>query len=244
LGSLLLNLPRAALGVELTGYEYIVVGSGAGGGPLAARLALAGHKTLLIEAGDDKGSSYNYTVPAYSTRSSEDESMAWDFFVRHYADDARQARDYKHFARLEANANLLPILSPDHGYDGWLGVETAPLTLALSDGQVLSGFLGGAFALGNLTDQIFNIGTLLTGDANKFGPERDKEAGYFQIPLSSKDSKRNGAREFILAVRDAKKADGSKRYPLDVRLNCHVTKVTLDETTTPPRARERNGEKP
>jgi choline dehydrogenase len=307
LGTLLLNLPRAALGVELTGYEYIVVGSGAGGGPLAARLALAGHKTLLIEAGDDKGSSYNYTVPAYSTRSSEDESMAWDFFVRHYADDARQARDYKttwatpgggeytglsppqgstikgtlypravalggcsahnalltiypydsdfdyiadltgdatwragemrkHFARLEANANLLPILSPDHGYDGWLGVETAPLTLALSDGQVLSGFLGGAFALGNLTDQIFNIGTLLTGDANKFGPERDKEAGYFQIPLSSKDSKRNGAREFILAVRDAKKADGSKRYPLDVRLNCHVTKVTLDETTTPPRA--------
>lgn len=35
-------------------YEYIVVGSGAGGGPLACRLAMAGHKTLLIEAGDDQ----------------------------------------------------------------------------------------------------------------------------------------------------------------------------------------------
>ena len=84
-----------ATAVELTGYEYIVVGSGAGGGPLAARLALAGHKTLLIEAGDDQGNNLNYTVPAYSARSSEDDSMAWNFFVRHYADPERQARDFK-----------------------------------------------------------------------------------------------------------------------------------------------------
>jgi choline dehydrogenase len=81
--------------VDLDGYEYVVVGSGAGGGPLAARLALAGHKTLLIEAGDDQGANTNYTVPAYNAKSTEDGTMAWDFFVRHYADDERQARDYK-----------------------------------------------------------------------------------------------------------------------------------------------------
>ena len=34
-------------------FEYIVIGSGAGGGPLAANLAQAGFKVLLMEAGGD-----------------------------------------------------------------------------------------------------------------------------------------------------------------------------------------------
>ena len=34
-------------------YEYIVVGSGAGGGTLAARLAEKGRRVLLLEAGGD-----------------------------------------------------------------------------------------------------------------------------------------------------------------------------------------------
>ena len=84
-----------AKAVDLTGYEYVVVGSGAGGGPLAARLALAGHKTLLIEAGDDQGANVNYTVPAFNARSSEDPNLSWNFYVKHYADETRQARDFK-----------------------------------------------------------------------------------------------------------------------------------------------------
>jgi choline dehydrogenase len=34
-------------------------------------------------------------VPAYNAKVSEDEHLAWNFFVRHYANDTRQARDYK-----------------------------------------------------------------------------------------------------------------------------------------------------
>ncbi|KAF7555062.1 hypothetical protein G7Z17_g2430 [Cylindrodendrum hubeiense] len=90
----LLAAPASVYAVTLSGYEYIIVGSGAGGGPLAARLALAGHKTLLIEAGDDYNT-VNYTVPAYSANASEDPEIAWNFFVHHYADDERQARDFK-----------------------------------------------------------------------------------------------------------------------------------------------------
>ena len=32
-------------------FEYIVVGSGPGGGPIASNLARAGHSVLLLEAG-------------------------------------------------------------------------------------------------------------------------------------------------------------------------------------------------
>jgi choline dehydrogenase len=296
----------AVSAVDLTGYEYVVVGSGAGGGPVAARLAMAGHKTLLIEAGDDQGSNVNYTTPAYNAKASEDEQMAWNFFVRHYADEERQARDHKtsydtpdgsiytgpspppgskmkgtlyprtgtlggctahnamvtiyphqsdfeymatltgdaswepanmrkYFTKLERNHHLLPGL-PGHGYQGWLQTETAPLTIALKDPQLLSLLLGGAFALGNLTNSVLNLATLIAGDANANTHARDIMPGYYQVPLASDDAHRTGSREFVVSVRDARNWDGSKKYPLDVRMNCHVTKIIFDNSTTTPRA--------
>lgn len=76
-------------------FDYIVVGSGAGGGPLAANLARAGFRVLLLEAGGDE-EPYDYQVPAFHARASEDPRFAWNFYVRHYADEARQRRDDKY----------------------------------------------------------------------------------------------------------------------------------------------------
>ncbi len=76
-------------------FEFIIVGSGAGGGPLAANLARQGHKVLLLEAGDDQGENPNYQVPAFHPKSTEDEAMRWDYFVDHYGDEERQKRDTK-----------------------------------------------------------------------------------------------------------------------------------------------------
>jgi len=75
-------------------FDYVIVGSGAGGGPLAANLARAGMVVLLIEAGGEE-ENYHYQVPSFHGLATEDEQYSWDFFVRHYRDDARQQQDSK-----------------------------------------------------------------------------------------------------------------------------------------------------
>ena len=81
-------------------WDYVVVGSGAGGGTVAARLAEGGFRVLLLEAGGDPAAGpgermpEDYQVPAFHPFASENPAMSWDFHVEHYPGPDRPA-DWK-----------------------------------------------------------------------------------------------------------------------------------------------------
>ncbi|KAI1175187.1 choline dehydrogenase [Nemania sp. FL0916] len=76
-------------------YEYVIVGSGPGGAPLAANLAIAGHSVLLIDAGGDYGHLREREAPALANPSSERNEVSWGFFAHHYENEERALKDRK-----------------------------------------------------------------------------------------------------------------------------------------------------
>ncbi|TDZ26558.1 Oxygen-dependent choline dehydrogenase [Colletotrichum orbiculare MAFF 240422] len=295
----------------LASYDYVVVGSGPGGGPLAARLAIAGKKVLLIDAGDDQGDSVPYQVPALSLQSTEYAPMKWDYYTNHYSDLATQKKDSKmtyrtssgelyvglnppagaeplgilypragtlggcsahnalifvyphrsdwdgiakltgdsswsaanmrkYFQRLE-RAEYLPNGIVGHGFNGWLTTTVTDLGLVIKDIKLLTVILSAASAMGkNLIGAIFStitgLGEVLLRDLNVDSSGRDAAEGLYQVPITVDGGRRNGAREFVLDTANARNADGSRKYHLDVKLNTLVTKVRFDRTGAKPRA--------
>ncbi|KAH7336708.1 hypothetical protein BKA65DRAFT_607449 [Rhexocercosporidium sp. MPI-PUGE-AT-0058] len=293
----------------LESYEYIVVGSGPGGGPLAANLAIAGFKVLLIDAGSDEGSAYQQQVPALQLQSTEYTPMKWDYFVNHYQNKTRQVLDSKftwetpsgdlhvgtgapdgskplgilyprsgtlggcsahnalitmyphdsdwtyiqtltrdnswapdkmrsYFKRLERN-RYLPSSIVGHGYNGWLGTALTDLTLVVEDGKLLSLVIAAATAMGkslvgSILATVTGLAGVLTQDLN--APGQTSKEGLYQVPLAIADSTRNGPRDFVLDTANAKNADGSRKYHLDVRLNALVTKIRFRQNGTIPQA--------
>ncbi len=89
-------------------YDYVVVGSGPGGGLVASNLALAGHSVLLIEAGSDATADLGTSVNALSYPTNE--ANQWSFFVKHHSD-----------AETESRYRLLTWTLPDGSY--WIGTK-------------------------------------------------------------------------------------------------------------------------
>jgi choline dehydrogenase len=293
-------------------YDYVVVGSGPGGGPLAARLAIEGYQVLLLDAGDDQGAAAEYQVPAVSLQATEYAPMRWDYYVNHYSNLTQQKRDSKmtyrttsgglyvglsppsgstplgilypragtlggcgshnamitiyphksdwsfirtltgddswapnamreYFKRME-NAEYLPNGIVGHGFNGWLTTSVTSLTLVLADFKLLSLVISAATAMGKSTigfviSTITGLGDVLLRDINADTPDRDSAEGLYQVPIAVDDGKRNGPREFILSVANAKNSDGTRRYHLDLQLNTLVTKLRFSTTTnSKPRA--------
>jgi choline dehydrogenase len=119
----------------------------------------------------------------------------------------------KYFTKLENN-QYLTSTQEGHGYEGWLDTSYQPLDIVTNDPQLGSIVTGATVALSNETDTVVSLETLVAGDANADTAERDTTPAIFQIPLSTIEGKRTGAREFVVAVRDAKTGNGTKAYPL------------------------------
>lgn len=78
-------------------YDYIVVGAGAGGGPLASSLAERGFSVLLVEAGNLREDDKDFMdAPVLHVKASEHPRLSWQYYVNHYSDPNRNRLDSKH----------------------------------------------------------------------------------------------------------------------------------------------------
>ncbi|KAG5335989.1 hypothetical protein C0989_012390 [Termitomyces sp. Mn162] len=192
-------------------YDFIVVGAGAGGGPLASRLAESGYSVLLVDAGHDTVN-FNTTIPAYNIRSLEDPQIELNYTYQEFPDGfpvtrndqwypraralggstvsgpienglekwtcrftpkihnamvniiAGTRQDYdrlaimfndqtwsrdnmqNYFRRIEDNLYLVPLLAPDHGFDGWMKTSTLPVDVFVANPTFLDAQVTALFA--------------------------------------------------------------------------------------------------
>ncbi|KAM0551258.1 hypothetical protein ACHAPJ_008603 [Fusarium lateritium] len=128
--SLLAGLASALPTKNTTDYEFVIVGSGPGGGTLAANLARAGHSVFLIEAGEDQGDSLLQRIPALADQVAEDPTMSWSFYVNNYKNETQARRDSKFTYRL-SNGTLWYGLNPPE--------DAEPLGILYPRGATLGG---------------------------------------------------------------------------------------------------------
>ncbi|USP79930.1 uncharacterized protein yc1106_07204 [Curvularia clavata] len=111
-------IPPQATANSSNTYDYIVTGSGPGGGTIATNLARAGHSVLLIEAGSDATSDIRTQILALNSFGNID--VAWHFFVKHDDDEERLKRYNLLVWRLPNGEYWV---GKDPSVDGYVGAE-------------------------------------------------------------------------------------------------------------------------
>jgi choline dehydrogenase len=95
------EIPDAWKKPETTPLDFILVGAGAGGAPLAARLAERGYTVLVAEMGPDRPEKpadavvENTDVPLLHPEVTEDPRHALRYFVKHFDSDPKDSLDPK-----------------------------------------------------------------------------------------------------------------------------------------------------
>src|SRR5947207_3838357 len=86
---------------DRTPLDFIIVGAGAGGAPLASRLAERGYTVLVVEMGPEKPAKpldaavEDTEVPLLHSETTEDDRHALRFFVKHFDEDPAGSTDPK-----------------------------------------------------------------------------------------------------------------------------------------------------
>ncbi|KAF2625035.1 GMC oxidoreductase [Macroventuria anomochaeta] len=158
--NLLISAALAVCGIATTTdaveYDYVIIGSGPGGGSLASNLATSGYSVFLIEAGGDGSTDFVEEIPSLNSVAAESPPHSWSFFVEHYANKTQAHRDPK-YAYLRGNGSYYVGLDPP--------VDAQPLGILYPRGATLGGSsqvnaMNFAWAPDNEWDYIAN----LTGD--------------------------------------------------------------------------------
>lgn len=113
----------------------------------------------------------------------------------------------------------------------WQPTGPTDPAILLSDTMLVQHLAGGAAVMGLGPDPLAAAtglaGTLLVDPNNT--PGRDSLEGFYQIPLIQRGGARVSVRDFIVDTKNS-------GFPLTIRTNCHVTKVTFDTTGSQPKA--------
>lgn len=247
------------------GYEYIVVGSGAGGGPLAARLARAGRRVLLLEAGEDVGGDLRYQVPAMHALATEDARMAWWFFVQHSADEAVDRTDSKYAKEgilyprgsalggstaVNAMVTVLPSRSDWNRIAELTGDRTWRADAMNAQYDRVREWLGvelpdAGLALSDRKISSFLSAAAITGTPEGAAVSNLATVLSHDLNASLRDGETTGLYRLPLATKNGKRNGARERvldtvaagFPLTVMTGAFVTRVMFDESAPVPTVR-------